>query len=98
MDEAEKRHATHDVNDIETAPVPEKKDDRASSESPPRVALVNDSGNLLIPQPSTSPDDPLNWSWRKKNTVLLALIPGCLLTDWTLTWGTTVFQLQAPEW
>jgi hypothetical protein len=52
----------------------------------------------LEPQPSTSPDDPLNWSWRKKHAVLLALIPGCLLSDWTLTWGTTVFELQAPEW
>lgn len=53
---------------------------------------------LLIPRPSTSPDDPLNWSWRKKHAVLLSLIPGCLLTDWTLTWGTTVFEMQAPEW
>ncbi|KAK0726124.1 major facilitator superfamily domain-containing protein [Lasiosphaeris hirsuta] len=55
-------------------------------------------GTVLSPVPSTSPDDPLNWSWAKKHAVLLALIPGCLLTDWTLTWGTTVFQLQAPEW
>jgi hypothetical protein len=52
----------------------------------------------LEPQASTSPDDPLNWSWTKKHAVLLALIPGCLLSDWTLTWGTTVFELQAPEW
>ncbi|AEO63852.1 uncharacterized protein THITE_2036335, partial [Thermothielavioides terrestris NRRL 8126] len=52
----------------------------------------------LIPRPSASPDDPLNWSWMKKHAVLLALIPGCLLSDWTLTWGTTVFEMQAPEW
>ncbi|KAK3689479.1 major facilitator superfamily domain-containing protein [Podospora appendiculata] len=52
----------------------------------------------LVPQPSTSPDDPLNWSWLKKHVVLLSLIPGCMLSDWTLTWGTTVFQMQAPEW
>jgi hypothetical protein len=52
----------------------------------------------LEPRASTSPDDPLNWSWKKKHAVLLALIPGCLLSDWTLTWGTTVFELQAPEW
>jgi hypothetical protein len=57
-----------------------------------------DDGDNLVPRPSTSPDDPLNWSWMKKNLVLLALIPGCLLSDWTLTWGTTVFQMQAPEW
>jgi hypothetical protein len=60
--------------------------------------LRGPAGFDCVPQSSTSPDDPLNWSWRKKHTVLLALIPGCLLSDWTLTWGTTVFQLQAPEW
>ncbi len=92
-------------------------------------------GSVLSPQPSTSPDDPLNWSWAKKHAIMLALIPGCMLSDWwvpalstsrlhlasppraflrevgsnatatanivsnrTLTWGTTVFELQAPEW
>lgn len=56
------------------------------------------TGPPLDPQPSVSPEDPLNWSWRKKHAVLFALIPGSLLSDWTLTWGTTVFQLQASEW
>ncbi len=55
-------------------------------------------GSELVPQPSASPDDPLNWTWLKKHTVMLALIPGCMLSDWTLTWGTTVFEQQAPEW
>lgn len=58
----------------------------------------NIGGPSIAPEPSGSPDDPLNWSWAKKHAVLLALIPGTLLSDWTLTWGTTVFQLQAPEW
>ena len=52
----------------------------------------------LVPQPTVSPEDPLNWTWWKKHAVLAALVPGCLLSDWTLTWGTTVFELQAPEW
>jgi hypothetical protein len=52
----------------------------------------------LVPQPTVSPEDPLNWPWWKKHAVLAAMIPGCLLSDWTLTWGTTVFELQAPEW
>ncbi|KAH8887308.1 MFS general substrate transporter [Thozetella sp. PMI_491] len=55
-------------------------------------------GLVLVPQPSVSPDDPLNWSWAKKHTILLSLIPGCLLSDWALTWGTTTFELQAMEW
>lgn len=62
------------------------------------VKTTKDGKTKLIPQPSDDPQDPLNWSWTKKHAVFLAMIPGCLLTDWTLTWGSTVFQLQAPEW
>lgn len=68
------------------------------SSTPPGLDGSDGPDDRLIPRPSTSPDDPLNWSWLKKHAVMLALIPGCLLTDWTLTWGTTVFELQAPEW
>jgi hypothetical protein len=53
---------------------------------------------ILIPQPSSDPDDPLNWSWVKKHTVLLALLLPSLLTDWGMTWGTTLFELQAITW
>lgn len=68
------------------------------SSSVPAGPTLGAEDYTMVPQPSRSPDDPLNWSWLKKHSVLLALIPGCLLSDWTLTWGTTVFQLQAPEW
>jgi len=37
---------------------------------------------ILLPQPSDNPNDPLNWSWRKKHMVLLAVSFGALLTDW----------------
>jgi hypothetical protein len=65
---------------------------------PPFHGSRDSRGIGLVPQPTVSPEDPLNWSWWKKHAVLAALIPGCLLSDWTLTWGTTVFELQAPEW
>lgn len=65
---------------------------------PPARLPTENNDIRLVPQPTVSPEDPLNWSWRKKHAVLAALIPGCLLSDWTLTWGTTVFELQAPEW
>lgn len=65
---------------------------------PPTHLHSENRGTRLVPQPTVSPEDPLNWSWWKKHAVLAALIPGCLLSDWTLTWGTTVFELQAPEW
>jgi len=40
------------------------------------------STTILLPQPSDNPNDPLNWSWRKKHMVLLAVSFGALLTDW----------------
>ncbi|KAK8154006.1 major facilitator superfamily domain-containing protein [Phyllosticta citrichinensis] len=59
---------------------------------------VGPDGTVLVPQPSSSPDDPLNWTWKKKHLVMLALIPGCMLSDWALTWGSTVFEKQAMDW
>ena len=53
---------------------------------------------VLIPQPSDDPADPLNWSWTKKHTVLFALGFSALLTDWGMTWGTTLFEAQALTW
>lgn len=59
---------------------------------------TNKDGVVLIPQPSEDPNDPLNWSWLKKHAVFASLLPGCFLTDWVITWGTTVFEQQAPVW
>jgi hypothetical protein len=99
VDAATQTVAEHTHEKIEDKP--EDSGSRDDSPVPPiweTVEIIPDTVDILGPQPSVSPDDPLNWSWWKKHAVLLALIPGCLLTDWTLTWGTTVFQLQAPEW
>lgn len=35
-------------------------------------------------------------SWLKKHAVFLSLLPGCFLTDWVITWGTTLFVAQVP--
>lgn len=48
---------------------------------------TKDGEIVLIPRPSDSPNDPLNWSWWKKHAVFLALLPGCFLTDWQITYG-----------
>src|ERR1700761_2764733 len=53
---------------------------------------------VLIPQPTDSLDDPLNWSMAKKCAVFACILPGCFLTDWVITWGTTLFEAQAMEW
>lgn len=62
------------------------------------LETTKDGKTVLIPQPSKDPEDPLNWSWSKKHAVFLALIPGCLLTDWVITWGATLFEQQAKDW
>lgn len=62
------------------------------------LKTTRDGKTVLIPQPTESPDDPLNWSWMKKHAVFLAILPGCFLTDWVITWGTTLFEAQAHDW
>ncbi|EKG11055.1 Major facilitator superfamily [Macrophomina phaseolina MS6] len=80
-----------------SAPAPSELERGGATPNSDEFILAKD-GTVLVPQPSSSPDDPLNWSWAKKHIVLCALIPGCLLSDWALTWGSVLFQLQAPEW
>jgi len=41
--------------------------------------------------------DPLNWSWTKKHLVLASLAWASLLTDFGMTYGTVLFQAQAPD-
>ena len=45
------------------------------------LKLANDGKTVLIPQPSNDPNDPLNWSYAKKISILLvvsatAYLPG----------------------
>jgi hypothetical protein len=68
------------------------------SDADTRGLKTTQNGKILIPQPSKDPNDPLNWSWMEKHTVLLALLLPSLLTDWGMTWGTTLFELQALTW
>jgi hypothetical protein len=59
---------------------------------------MTEGGIVLVPQPSDDPNDPLNWSWLKKHSVFLALLPGCFLTDWVITYGVQLFEAQAMDW
>ncbi len=47
--------------------------DESSDTSVKEVKTTKDGKTALIPQPSDDPRDPLNWSWRKKHSVLVAL-------------------------
>jgi hypothetical protein len=62
------------------------------------LKLAKDGITVLIPQPSDDSEDPLNWSWGRKHKVLVALLLPSLLTDWGMTWGTTLFEAQAQTW
>jgi hypothetical protein len=70
----------------------------ASGSEAKEVRTTKDGKTTLIPQPSDDPADPLNWAWRKKHQVLVALTFSALLTDWGMTWGTTLFEAQAETW
>lgn len=62
------------------------------------LKLAKDGSTVLIPQPSDDDEDPLNWSWLKKHKAFFALLLPSLLTDWGMTWGTTMFEAQSVTW
>jgi hypothetical protein len=62
------------------------------------LKLTKDGSTVLIPQPTDDDADPLNWSWLKKHKAFFALLLPSLLTDWGMTWGTTLFEAQAGTW
>lgn len=49
----------------------------------------------LIPQPSDDPNDPLNWSWRKKHVILLIVAAAAFLPDYGSATGAVLLQPQA---
>jgi hypothetical protein len=98
--ESEERHVAHHVTDTEgsaaaggTYFVKEQ-----STGVHDGLKLAKDGYTVLIPQPSDDSEDPLNWSWLRKHKVLIALLLPSLLTDWGMTWGTTLFEAQAVTW
>ncbi|KIW08474.1 uncharacterized protein PV09_01376 [Verruconis gallopava] len=72
-------------------------DDDSSLSGRGQLKTTADGKTVLIPQPSDDPRDPLNWSWLKKHAVFFSLLPGCFLTDWVITYGTTMFVQQVPS-
>ncbi|KAB2577920.1 putative MFS-type transporter [Lasiodiplodia theobromae] len=68
------------------------------SSVPSNVKTTADGSTVLIPQPSDDPDDPLNWSWKKKHIVFGALMLPSFLTDFGVTYGAVIFEQQAQTW
>ncbi|KAL8705095.1 MAG: hypothetical protein Q9201_001778 [Fulgogasparrea decipioides] len=59
---------------------------------------TSQDGQLLDPQPSEDPNDPLNWSQRKKNLILLIISATAFLPDYGSATGAVTLIPQAEEW
>jgi MFS family permease len=53
---------------------------------------------VLIPQPTASPQDPLNWSSWRKAAVLAVLAANAFTADYTAATGASALLPQAEEW
>jgi len=67
--------------------------DSEDAEGGPKVA--SDGHTRLIPQPSDDPNDPLNWSWLKKNLILLVISWTAFTPDYGSAAGAAVILAQA---
>ncbi|CAD0100111.1 unnamed protein product [Aureobasidium mustum] len=62
------------------------------------IKTTKDGHVVLIPQPSDSPQDTLNWSKVKKHVVLLVVSFAALLPDYGSATGAVTLIPQAAEW
>ena len=60
--------------------------------------LANDGKTVLIPQPSSDPNDSLNWSWQKKHTILFVIAATAFLPDYGSATGAVTLIPQSIEW
>ena len=58
----------------------------------------SEDGKVLIPQPSDSQDDPLNWSPWKKASVLIVLVANAFTADYSAATGASALLPQAEQW
>ncbi len=66
---------------------------------PANAVLKKDStGRVLIPQPSDSPLDPLNWSPWKKRSILIMLAIAAFTCDYSAATGASALLVQAETW
>lgn len=65
------------------------------SEGGEGVRYAKDGHTRLIPQPSEDPNDPLNWSWRKKHLILFIVAAAAFLPDYGSATGAVTLEAQA---
>ena len=59
------------------------------------VKTASDGHTVLIPQPSSDPSDPLNWSPVKKHTILLVISVVAFMADFGSSMGIVTLLPQA---
>lgn len=62
------------------------------------LKLAKDGHTVLIPQPTTDPNDPLNWSWTRKHLMLAIVSTTAFLGDYGSGSGIPLIVLQGEEW
>ncbi|KAI9756556.1 MAG: pyruvate dehydrogenase complex dihydrolipoamide acetyltransferase component (E2) [Chaenotheca gracillima] len=62
------------------------------------IKLARDGHTVLVPQPSTDPEDPLNWSWFKKHAILLVVAYTAFIADFSSAAGVATIVVQGEEW
>ncbi|KAK5125891.1 hypothetical protein LTR08_005112 [Meristemomyces frigidus] len=63
-----------------------------------KYQLTTDGRTVLIPQPSSDPNDPLNWSWSKKHLVLIVVAATSVLADYGSATGAVTLLPQSVIW
>ncbi|KAF9892637.1 hypothetical protein FE257_001039 [Aspergillus nanangensis] len=62
------------------------------------LKTTEDGKTVLIPQPSDSPNDPLNWSSFRKHLILIIVSVTAFLPDYGSATGAVTLIPQAAEW
>jgi hypothetical protein len=62
------------------------------------LKLAKDGHTVLIPQPTLDPNDPLNWSWKRKHMMLAIISITAFLGDYGGGAGIPLIVLQGEEW
>ncbi|KAF7131327.1 hypothetical protein CNMCM5793_004441 [Aspergillus hiratsukae] len=62
------------------------------------LQTTKDGRTVLIPQPSSSPNDPLNWPSWKKQLILIVVSATAFLPDYGSATGAVTLIPQALEW
>lgn len=57
--------------------------------------LAKDGRTVLIPQPSSDPNDPLTWSWKKKHILLIVIAATAFLPDYGSATGAVTLLPQS---